>query len=297
MSENVHYFENPNYRLIEYVSHKDDDLFIRICGIEQCLPKKKAGSGDRPGYHLHAVISGKGKVWIQNVCHEVGAGKLFLTVPGVDILYEADEEDPWYYCWTTFDGMRIKDYLAMAGFREGVYIRDCHIDVGRFLTCSQQMLSKPNLNLSSEMYRLGLAYQFLSLAVESYEETHKGAGPYKDLTLDDYIQYAITYIQSNYASVQIKNVADYIGLNRTYFTEIFKEKMYMSPQDYLMKTRMYHACELLETTDLPIQVIASRVGYENPLTFSKIFKRKMDMSPLNYRAAKRREEGNDSISE
>ena len=287
--DNANYFENPQYRLIEYLHHKDDDLFIRICGIEHCLPGKVAGSPDRPGYHLHAVISGKGRLWVDEVCHEIHGGQLFLTVPGVSIRYEADEKDPWLYCWTTFEGKKAASYLADAGFTEGVYCKDCHIDVNRFLQLSQEMLAKPNLNLSSELYRLGLAYRFLSLAVESYEETHKNAGAYKDLTIDDYILYATRYIQSNYASVQIKNVSEYIGLNRTYFTEIFKEKMYMSPQEYLMKTRLNHACELLETTDLPIRSIAANVGYDNPLTFSKIFKRRQGVSPAAYRDAHRRE--------
>ena len=288
MESDVNFFENTQYRLIEYLSKKDEDLYLWICGIEQCLPGKVAGSGQRRGYHLHAIISGKGVISVKGVRRELHAGQLFLTVPGVDILYQADEADPWYYCWTTFEGRMAPKHLADAGFTEGVYVQDCAIDITRFLEVSQEMLSKPNLNLSSELYRQGLAYRFLSLAVESYEERNKGkAGSYTELTLDDYINYAIKYMQGNYASVKIRNVAEYIGLSRTYFAELFKEKMKMSPQEYLMKTRMLHACELLEKTDLPVQIIAANVGYDNPLTFSKVFKRKYAVSPLNYRMDKR----------
>ena len=59
--------------------------------------------------------------------------------------------------------------------------------------------------------------------------------------------------------------------------------MYMSPQEYLMQTRMQHACDLLRKTELPVHVISSSVGYENALTFSKIFKQKKGVSPLDYR--------------
>ena len=283
MSSDVNYFENPNYRLIEYLENKDDDLYIRLCGIEQCLPGKEAGPDQRTGYHLHAVISGKGKLRVGDYFYDVHAEQLFLTVPGVEMWYQADEKDPWYYCWTTFEGKKAWQYLQNAGFAEGRYVLDCNIEISRFLETSQEMLSKPNLNLSSELFRLGQAYRFLSLAIESYEGQNKKAGAYQNLSSDDYIQYAIKYIQNNYANVQIKHVAEYIGLNRTYFTAVFKEKMYMSPQEYLMQVRMRHARDLLMNTDLPIHVIASSIGYENALTFSKIFKQRFGVSPAAYR--------------
>ena len=284
MSSDVHYYnDNPNYRLIEYLENKDDDLYVRLCGIEQCLPGKQAGPGKRTGYHLHAVISGKGKLRVGDYSYDVHAHQLFLTVPGIEMWYQADEKEPWYYCWTTFEGKKAWQYLQDAGFSEERYLLDCHIETNRFLEVSQEMLSKPDLNLSGELYRLGHAYRFLSLAIESYEKQNKKAGAYSDLSTDDYIRFALKYIQNNYANLQIKNLADYIGLNRTYFTTIFKEKMYMSPQEYLMQTRMRHACDLLRETELPVHVIASSVGYENALTFSKIFKKKTGVSPLDYR--------------
>lgn len=283
MSADVNYFENPSYRLLEYLQDKTDDLYIRICGIEQCLPAKSVGPAVRKGYHLHAVISGKGKLRVGDVKYDVHAGQLFLTVPDREVWYQADSKEPWYYCWTTYEGKNAKRYLESAGFIDGVYVQDCKIDINRFLEVSQEMLRNPKLNLSSELYRRGQAYRFMSLAVESYECQKQKTGIYSNLSMDDYINFAIQYIQNNYANLQIKNVAEYVGLNRTYFTALFKKKMYMSPQEYLMTIRMNHACKLLRETDLPIYVIASSVGYDNALTFSKIFKQKYGVSPNNYR--------------
>ena len=283
MSGDVNYYENPNYRLIEYLQDKDRDLYLSMCGIEQCFPGKEAGPDTRRGYHLHAVIAGKGRLRIAGKEYAIHAGQMFLTVPGEVMWYQADREQPWYYCWTTFEGRKAWEYLQNAGFSDETFVVDCTIDTQRFLEVSQKMLSKPDLSLSGELFRLGQAYHYLSLAIESFEGEKKKAGPYQNLSTDDYVQYAIRYIQNNFSNVQIKSIADYIGLNRTYFTAIFKEKMYMSPKEYLMKVRINRACELLQTTELPIQVIAANVGYENALTFSKIFKQKMGVSPLHYR--------------
>ena len=284
MAPDVHYYDdNPNYRLIEYLDNKDEDLYVRLCGIEQCFPGKQAGPDTRTGYHLHAVIRGKGKLRVGEYTYDVHADQLFLTVPGIEMWYQADEKDPWYYCWTTFEGTKAWEYLQNAGFSDKKYLLDCHIETNRFLEVSQEMLSKPDLTLSGELFRLGHAYRFLSLAIESYEKQNKKAGVYGNLSTDDYVRYAIKHIQNNYANLQIKSLADYIGLNRTYFTTIFKEKMYMSPQEYLMQIRMKRACELLLETDLPVRVIASSIGYENALTFSKIFRQKKGVSPMEYR--------------
>ena len=64
---------------------------------------------------------------------------------------------------------------------------------------------------------------------------------------------------------------------------IFRRKMFISPQEYLMKIKMSKGRELLINTDLPIHVISQSIGYENQMTFSKMFKREYGLSPENYR--------------
>ena len=93
----------------------------------------------------------------------------------------------------------------------------------------------------------------------------------------------MNYIQNNYAAIRISDVARYIGIHRSYLTNIFKKKIGLSPQEYLLQCKMNKSCEMLLETQLPIQEIARRVGYENPLTYSKIFKNFYGLSPKQYR--------------
>ena len=97
----------------------------------------------------------------------------------------------------------------------------------------------------------------------------------------------MTYIQSNFSNVKISDVARNIGINRSYLTKIFKQKIGVSPQEYLMERKLNYACDLLIETDAQIQDVARRVGYNNLLTFSKIFKGKYGVSPKNYRLQKK----------
>ena len=50
-----------------------------------------------------------------------------------------------------------------------------------------------------------------------------------------------------------------------------------------MQYKLKQSQRLLLETQLPIQEVALRVGYDNPLTFSKIFKNEHGASPKNYR--------------
>ena len=150
------------------------------------------------------------------------------------------------------------------------------------------MLDQPNLNRASDLLRLGLLVEYLALAIESNYRSEKVPRKESEYSADVYVEYAATYIRENFASTKISDVAAYIGIHRSYLTNIFKEKMGISPQEYLMQCRMKQARALLLETDLAVQEVGLRVGYDNALTFSKIFKAYYNASPKHYRQSKRK---------
>ena len=91
------------------------------------------------------------------------------------------------------------------------------------------------------------------------------------------------YIKFNYSTIKVNDIANYIGINRSYLTTLFKKKLNVSPQQYLVTFRLQKAAELLKTTNMNITEIADAIGYESPLTFSKMFKQTYGVSPLHYR--------------
>ena len=230
------------------------------------------------------VLSGRGILQTGGQTLQIHKGQMFLLREHEDIFYQADMKDPWYYVWITYGGVQAERCMKDAGFTEGIYVRDCNINPTEFVSVVHDILERPHLKLSNDYYRMGLAYRFLGLAVESWEKSTDGETRKTDMTVDDYVHYAVRFIQSNYASsIKVNDVADYIGINRTYLTSIFKEKMDKSPQEFLMQVRMSKACELLLNTDVPINVVAREVGYEDQMAFSKMFRKKNGLSPDQYR--------------
>ena len=81
------------------------------------------------------------------------------------------------------------------------------------------------------------------------------------------------------------DLADYIGINRSYLTNSFRKIMNMSPQKFLITLRLDKAISLLRETALPIHTISAQVGYDDPLAFSKMFKQNYGISPTSFREA------------
>ena len=91
-------------------------------------------------------------------------------------------------------------------------------------------------------------------------------------------------INNNYSSnIKISDIAKYVGLNRSYFSNLFTKTLGISPQEYLLSLRIEKACTLLEDLQLTIGEVSIKVGYTDQLTFSKIFKKTKGVSPKLYR--------------
>lgn len=106
---------------------------------------------------------------------------------------------------------------------------------------------------------------------------------------DDYknkqkIQKAILFIQENFdKDLNMAVVSNYISMNYSLFSYVFKQYTGMNFVNYLKTIRINEAKRLLEETDKKIVEISSMIGYENEKHFMKIFKSVCGVSPSEYR--------------
>ena len=101
---------------------------------------------------------------------------------------------------------------------------------------------------------------------------------------DYYIKEAITYIEQNFQNdISVVDIANRLGINRSYFGKIFKQTLKQTPQEFLINYRMIKATELLRLTKMSIGDISKAVGYENQLHFSRAFKKIYNISPREWR--------------
>jgi two-component system, response regulator YesN len=77
-----------------------------------------------------------------------------------------------------------------------------------------------------------------------------------------------------------------IGLSEVYLSQFFKEQMGENLSLYLTRMRVEKASELLHSElSMPIDEVASAVGYSSADTFRKAYKRIYGISPTRYRLA------------
>jgi AraC-like DNA-binding protein len=83
--------------------------------------------------------------------------------------------------------------------------------------------------------------------------------------------------------ITMTQLAERAGLSSSYFWALFKRKTGYAPIDFLIRLRMHQACQHLKSTDQPVNEIAERLGYHDPLYFSRAFKSILGVAPTRYR--------------
>lgn len=279
MADRFIYHEYAGYRCLCGMEKQTTDLYLTYCGMEQCTPTHFYGPISRPEYHIHFILDGEGYLEIKGKKYHLHKGQIFLLPANVSVYYYADHSHPWYYAWAAFNGEKATYYLSKAGFSNDRLVRDCIFPPEDYAAVINKMLLANELSEKDELIRIGCLFHLFAMLTRS--NNHPSVSPSSN---DLAIQHALQYMEYNYNNdIQIAGIADYIGLNRTFFTNLFKKKMHMSPKSYLTKLRMDKACELLTKTHDPISDISLKVGYSDPFAFSKMFRQIIGRSPSDYR--------------
>ena len=108
---------------------------------------------------------------------------------------------------------------------------------------------------------------------------------------DKKMQMAVVYIDENYnKNLNMAVVSNYLSMNYSLFSYSFKQYTGTSFVNYLKEIRIREAKKLLEDTDLKVQEISARVGYENEKHFMKTFRGQCGVSPSEYRRNMRKDD-------
>lgn len=98
------------------------------------------------------------------------------------------------------------------------------------------------------------------------------------------VKRATQYIAKNFATpLTLEAVANYVHLNPSYFSTLFKKSTGSTFKEYLNMVRVEEGKRLLGNTDYSLIDIAIAVGYEDQSYFSKVFKKYTGLSPKQYR--------------
>ena len=91
------------------------------------------------------------------------------------------------------------------------------------------------------------------------------------------------YINNNLENPCLEHLAKLLGYSKAHTTVWIKENLNTSFSSLVKTNRCKKAAQLLRETDMPIDHVIKRVGYENGSFFRRIFKEMFGKSPYEYR--------------
>ncbi len=119
----------------------------------------------------------------------------------------------------------------------------------------------------------------LALLMQVAREYHAAQPANEKQTLAEQI---VQYIGEHFADCSLQSIADYFGYHPNYLSGLLSRELGKSFSKILLEQRMERAVSLLKGTQLPIEEIASMLGYSNHSNFYKAFKEYFGLTPREY---------------
>ncbi|SFD96396.1 AraC-type DNA-binding protein [Paenibacillus catalpae] len=278
-----------DYEYADFIYYRPGEL-DKACGLwpvraGRCLakPHYKVGPKRIECYSIHFVREGGLRLEYEGRQVELARGDLFVLFP--DRTYHYDmlpAERPLEMRWLAIDGERVRPLLLLAGlteeepFRRGAVSSRAEAAADQAIDALERVQRwRPAEALELQGHLCGL------LAALMPNE------PTQDPELASWIHKCAEYMELHASEgITVQQAADFAGVHRSYFTQVFTVEMGMPPMKYMQKVRMEKARRLLIETAASVTEIGLSLGYPNLYTFTRAFKVYFKESPLALRKAK-----------
>lgn len=143
----------------------------------------------------------------------------------------------------------------------------------------KKIYSCPLKGMSAELYYIAGAYALMSAVLEM----GNGRLPKKS---NDYesIVHAIQYIDDNFShKIKLDELSRLSNMSTTKLKNLFKHFTGCTVTGYILSKKTDYASHLLADSDLSIEEIAKKVGFDTLAGFSTSFKKQTGISPSEYR--------------
>lgn len=277
---------SPNDMYVHYGHTSETALLLPIqFGYMATVPEYGYGPIIRDHYLIHFILRGRGRLAACGREYSAGAGDCFAIFPHQITYYQASQDEPWEYYWLGFEGKWAEEMMKKSGF-EGERLVRKMIDeriVDTFGLLKEGMDKEDFFVLLcgavwKVLYMLGATAKNLPPA--EFNVLPESAS-------NEYVQTLISIIHNSYGErINISALAERLGLNRSYMSELFHRHTGRSIKAYLVEYRLQRSLLALQFPDYSIKRVALECGFSDALYFSRAFKQRFGMSPEAYRKNK-----------
>ena len=240
---------------------------------ENLLPGQQYGPIIREVYIIECCTEGFGSVIINGREFAVGPGDCYILLPGDTVTHTANQKDPRCGYWCALDGLDLGRYFKEAGISSETPFAPKEA-FGELCGWVKKMVSEWGSGDGGEQLReTACIYGFLGELLR--KRSSSGA--------DDWAERALGLMEAMFHEpLSVEVIAREVGLERSYFSVMFKEKTGMSPHRYLTSLRIRKACALMDGEHCSVAEAAAAVGLD-PRNFARLFKKETGKTPLEYK--------------
>ena len=241
------------------------------------------------------ILSGEAHYTINDTPFTLKAGELIVFNPGISHSVEIPPQASFRDLHIGINHV-LKDLGAThSAFNDGFALIHFHEEKKKiFEICKELSFEATHCKTESKLMIEALVMQLYVLLLRiltvetNFQTEHTASLGYPDKR--KVVDFITNYINENYMNeISLEMFAKDIYLSQVYISKIFKEETGHSPIHYLIKKRLSTAKKMLETENLPIKVISSKVGYEDAYHFSKLFKKYYGYPPSDIKRGNRTE--------
>ncbi len=260
--------------------HPIGNLYVTQCGLTECTRSHERVLHTPAHYSIHFILEGCGVYYIGDKEYRLHTGQGFMLFPNIPCRYTADSDTPWKYIYISFIGAGCNNLLYYTGIGDRKPVFDYEL--------SEEIKHELHsmIYAGRDMRRKGYdvtGYFMLIMSRLIFANVNRMKN---HLQSQHCLETAVLYIEDNYSNkIGIQDMADHLGIDRTYLFRLFKKNFGVSPTEYLLSYRLERAEVMLKYVEIPIGDIATACGFFDQSHFTRSFSKKYKVSPSQYRKA------------
>lgn len=246
------------------------------------------------GFEISMVMSGEGYYFAEGRAIRVEAGSIIILNSLVPHAWIADEKNPpvqktfTFYHRLFLESELSKNELQIIDeYLKGLTVLDLHKEEAKkgitILELMYEEYINKKVNYQISIKQLLLSFFIYSIRIGKSRRKEINENVRKTIP-NSQLETAVKYIKSHFhRNITLEEVANKVYMHPNYFSTLFKRSYGTSFIEYVNALKIAMAVELMESTDLSIQEIASECGFKSLSNFYKVFKERYGISPAKYK--------------
>lgn len=255
-------------------------LYAQELGYFKASSKYDTHQENISSYLIMLTLAGQGTYTKGGKAYELRPGDLVFvdSMEPHTHCTSAQSKGTWNLLWVQFNGITARGYYSQYKTKD--------IPVLRASENPKIQLLMEKLLSANQSKSIGAEFLTSRILVELLTEILFTAGAVisPKRNMPQFIKDALTDIDAHFPeNLSLEYFSGKLRLSKYHFAKEFKKYTGYSPIEYIINTRLNHAKEYLQYSDLTITDISDAVGFNNTCHFINMFKQKTGITPLKFR--------------